>query len=762
MARHTYSLSRQIGALSLIFAFVLVTALGSFEWWATSSIDDRLITRQIRSVQRGLRDITERIPFEQDILAVSDDAVTQLREENNVWIADNLGESLSEYFRHDRIYIVDAADVPIRAVQDGQLVDRASFYTDASTVISLVADLRKRMAERSQGMSDSTSGVKGLSSRDFIVLPDGEVAFVSVRPIIPGSDAVVQAPGTEYLHISLRIIDDRVASEIADRYEVPGLSFQRRTVMNDDVITSPLINEKGRIVGFFTWVPEEPAYELMLRVLPFILGCLVAGGAIVFVLLRRLQRTSACLEQAEAKASFLAGHDPMTRLANRALFEETLAQAVMNLRDDAKVALHYVDLDHFKQVNDTLGHAAGDDLLRQAAARLCSLVGSRDTVARLGGDEFAIIQIDAAHASAEHHLSQSVVDCFAVPFNLSGHQVHVGASVGVTLATDANWPPEDIMHCADIALYEAKKTGKGRYRCFDGKLNAAIKERRLLEVELQSALNGQPGLILFYQPIFHSMSRVIVGAEALVRWKHPRHGLLLPASFVELAEERKLVDQLGAWVLNSACRYAALSGLPWVAVNVSPQQFQNERFADQVLEILRVNHLHPRRLQLEITEGLLLQNSTVTQATLLRLRASGIRVALDDFGTGYSSISYLRSHALDKLKIDRAYISQLGCSGEAKSIVKSIVDLARALNMEVTAEGVETEEHLTALCEMGCNQLQGSLLSMPLEANELDQLLLHSSLPNRIAPCCYWTAYTDDLASTASTSVTSGRFGSAA
>lgn len=382
-------------------------------------------------------------------------------------------------------------------------------------------------------------------------------------------------------------------------------------------------------------------------------------------------------------------------------------------------------------MNDTLGHAAGDVLLRQAAERLTALVTDVDTVARLGGDEFAVIQFHAEDSAAALALSQSIVDAFSHPFSLSGYEGRSGASVGVAIVADPSTPMEDIMHQADLALYEAKNGGKGRYQPYDGELNAAVRERRELETDLRAALNGTPGLTLVYQPIFNARNGAMAGAEALVRWDHPKRGRMSPADFISLAEERGLIDELGLWVLRQACAYAASSSLPWVAVNASPIQFRDEKFAERVFEILKSTGLQPRRLEIEITEGLLLQNSQLTQATLVRLRAGGIRVALDDFGTGYSSISYLRSHGIDKLKIDQSYTAQLGKDHEIDSIVRSIIDLGRAMHMAVTAEGVETEAQCTILQNIGCDQLQGYLLSRPVEPAKLDDILRQSQPPKR-------------------------------
>ncbi len=366
-------------------------------------------------------------------------------------------------------------------------------------------------------------------------------------------------------------------------------------------------------------------------------------------------------------------------------------------------------------------------MIRQAAKRLCDLVEEVDTVARLGGDEFAVIQFETTHPAAEE-MSQRIVAALEEPFELDGHTARCGGSVGVVV-TDASQSPEEILRQADIALYEAKGNGRGRAQLFAGELGDAVRERRMLELDLRMALLNDTGLELVYQPIFEASTGEMAGAEALVRWEHATRGRMSPATFIPLAEERGLIDMLGFWVMRQACAYAVATGLPWVAVNVSPVQFRDERFAERVFEILAETGLKPKRLELEITEGLLLQNSPMVQETLRHLRASGIRVALDDFGTGYSSISYLRNHGVDKLKIDQSFTAQLGKDAEIESIMRSIIDLGRAMHMKVTAEGVETEQQQQMLQEMGCNQLQGYLLSRPLTSERLAEQFAATGSP---------------------------------
>ncbi len=724
MKTRSSPLSRQITNLSIVFAVALMAAVGCFGWWAASRIDDRSMARQTRSVQTGLADIVKRIPVEQNSSAMWDDAVLNLRSGNAPWIEENLTVWMSEYFGHDQVFVLDPANKAIFAASNGAVADPGSYDAIRSAVTPLVTELRDAMAVASIDLTDSTPAITGLGVEDIIPLIDGKPAIVSLRPVMPGTDALQQAPGSEFVHISIRSIDQVVAREISAKYDIEGLGYSEVGVTDGDKIASPILSNDGRIVGFFSWVPDEPAYALIRDTAPALTGAVILAGLAATALLLRLKRTSAMLEHSRAEASYLAFHDALTGVPNRALFEDRLKQALAHVRrSGSMVALHYLDLDRFKHVNDTLGHPIGDELIKAAAQRLSACVTDVDTVARIGGDEFAIIQVGLGDAALALSLAQTVVEVIGAPFELSGHEIRVGASVGIVVTSDIASVGEELMRRADIALYSAKGDGRGRYHLFIDEMDENVRDRRVLEMDLRSALANEVGLGLVYQPIYDTRSRKIAGAEALVRWDHPTRGRLSPATFISLAEDRGLIDQLGMWVLTTACKFAASSGIPWVAVNVSPLQFRDKHYADRVFEVLERTGLPARRLELEITEGLLLQNSPQVQSTLIRLRASGIRIALDDFGTGYSSMSYLRAYGVDKLKIDQSFTAALGKNHEIQGIVRSIIELGRAMHMLVTAEGVETAEQQRILAAMGCDQLQGYLLSRPIPLDTMIETL---------------------------------------
>lgn len=718
------ALSTQITRMTIILIAIAIALITSFGWWVVTRIDERSLARQSRSVHVGLDELIARVPIEQDSSAIWDDAVINARTNNEAWLAENLVEWMSDYFGHDRVYLLDSADNPVRASVAGAAAEPDIYAEQRAAIEPLVHKLRVGMAEASSGLSDSTAATTGMGEIDLVAMQDGSTAIVSVRPVLPSSNNVQQAPGSEFLLVSVRQLGPSVSADISEKFALNDLDFDQTRATVGGRVSSPVLNSAGRIVGFFNWTPDLPASELMLSTAPAATLGLIAVFAGFGLLLLRLRRTSAKLEVSEAHAQYLAFHDPLTGLPNRALFEDRLERALASMRrTNGKIALHYVDLDRFKHVNDSLGHPAGDELIRQVARRLSEAIREVDTIARLGGDEFAIIQVDAADESAAERLCESVIAEVARPFDLSGDDARVGASVGVVVSSSPDATPKDMMRRADIALYEAKANGRGRYQVFAGDMDDVVRQRRSLERDLRYATETGNGLELLYQPIYDAQAQRVLGAEALVRWDHPSRGMLRPDLFIGLAEERGLIEQLGAWVLKAACRFAASSSIPWVAVNVSPLQFRDEHFADRVFAILRECGLAANRLEIEVTEGLLLQNSPIVQNTLLRLRAAGIRVALDDFGTGYSSISYLRTYGVDKLKIDRSFVNQLGMGSNIDSIVLSIIQLARAMNMQVTAEGIETELQRDILVAMACNQLQGFLLSRPISETQLADLL---------------------------------------
>ena len=439
-------------------------------------------------------------------------------------------------------------------------------------------------------------------------------------------------------------------------------------------------------------------------------------------------------EQQVAKASIMhmAHHDALTGLPNRVLFHEKLTEAVARSRRGDVCAVLYLDLDHFKAVNDTLGHPIGDALLRAATQRLQSQVRETDTVARLGGDEFAIVQSSVEQPHDATILAQRLIEALGTPYELDGHQVVIGTSIGIAIVPTDGTDPDQILKNADMALYRAKLDGRSRYCFFEPAMHALMQARRTLEIDLRKALAAGE-FVLFYQPLINLKTASIIGFEALMRWVHPDRGLVQPSDFIPLAEEIGLLVPLGEWALRRAC----FDAMTWpadmkVAVNVSVTQFASRTLAEDVARALQDSGLEPTRLELEITETVMLQDTEDVLRILHQLRDLGVGIALDDFGTGYSSLSYLRRFPFTKVKIDRSFINDLGKHDDSDVIVTAVTDLCETLGMVALAEGVETEEQLRRLRLGNCGEAQGYLFSRPRPASEVAELCRTLTRPQEV------------------------------
>jgi diguanylate cyclase (GGDEF)-like protein/PAS domain S-box-containing protein len=429
-------------------------------------------------------------------------------------------------------------------------------------------------------------------------------------------------------------------------------------------------------------------------------------------------------QAAQEQISHMARHDALTNLPNRTLFREQLEKALRLVRRSDQLAVLCLDLDHFKDINDSLGHPVGDALLKEVARRLGECVTEHDTVARLGGDEFAIVQFCSdCEPSAVAMLASHVVEKVSAPYEIAGHQLVIGVSIGISLAPEDGKNPDELLKKADLALYRAKEDGRGTYRFFETGMDARAQARRLLELDLRAALK-RGEFEVYYQPIRDVAKDVVVAFEALVRWNHSLRGMISPVNFIPLAEETGLIVPLGDWVLRRACMDAAQwSQDVGVAVNLSPVQFKNLNLAASVKDALKDSGLPAHRLELEITESVLLQNSEATLSVLHELRGFGVRISLDDFGTGYSSLSYLRSFPFDKIKIDRSFITELATREDSMAIVRAVTGLGKSLGIVTTAEGVETDAQFNLLRQEGCTQVQGYLFSPPRPVAEVESML---------------------------------------
>ncbi len=428
--------------------------------------------------------------------------------------------------------------------------------------------------------------------------------------------------------------------------------------------------------------------------------------------------------RSEIKIEYMAHHDSLTDLPNRVLLNDRLEQALARVQPGDMVAIHHLDLDQFKAVNDTFGHPCGDKLLKIVAERLRGLAGETDTIARTGGDEFVIVQAGIADPTEATSLAQGVIDALSEPYDIGGQQAVIGVSIGISVGPGDGPNPDKLLRNADLALYRAKSDGRGTFRFFEPVMDLQMQTRRIMEQDLRKALPAGE-FVLHYQPVVNLASNEISGLEALIRWNHPTKGLISPATFIPLAEEIGFIVPLGEWVIRQACATAAL----WpedlhVAVNISAIQFRSPGLMQVINSALAASGLSPTRLEIEITESVLLHNKEATLAVLHQLRALGIRIAMDDFGTGYSSLTYLQSFPFDKIKIDRSFVKNITENSSSLTIVRAVAALANGMGMTATAEGVETAEQLRSIASEGCTEMQGFLFSKPLPAAEIERQFL--------------------------------------
>ena len=717
--RLSSQLSRTAFAMLLAVAVVSIAGL----YWSTRQSDEVSVERQVRVTRHSINIALDELAQQQETVAIWDESALYMTRPHppQQWLHDNIGLWLHRIFAHDEVFLLDGRDRLVQADSEGVLVAATRYETLRPDIAPLLLMVRGKRA-CANGSHDRHAGRPLLPNstvrtteravhETHLTMVGGRPAAVSAMLIKPSTVGYVKPNPDWPVLISVRYLDGSFMSELQSRYLIDAPRFSLNSGHQPAEVAEPLKTDAGRRLGYIIWKPELPGSRILDAVLPFAISALALLALLMLLLTRSLKQTLNERAAFEARAAHLAYHDSLTGLPNRALLNERLQHSLAALQRGGALSLLLIDLDRFKEVNDTLGHLAGDQLIRDFAGRLQRLVRPNDTVARLGGDEFAVILCDGWERVEIDALCAAIIEEFQVPFNLSDTQVFGGASIGAVHADGAPRDATELMRRADVALYRAKAEGRGCHRVYEEGMDESDRARARLEADLRLAL--EQGQFAAWRQAQVDREGRLIGQELLLRWKHPSLGWIGAQDIIPLAEETGLILPIGEWILHEAARTAASSPELFTAVNLSPVQLAEAGFAEQVIAMFVEAGADLRRVELEVTEQVMLDEGATATRNLQQLRDAGFRIALDDFGTGYSSLSYLRQLAVDKIKIDRSFVADLQHSRDARAIVAAIVTLGRAIGLTVSAEGVETIAQMEILLAAGCDQLQGFLFGTP-------------------------------------------------
>ena len=668
-----------------------------------------------------------RILREVESVAASDGAVQKIRvEQDRGWIQQRLGHWLTGFFEHDYIFVYTPSDT-LSFAQFGKF-DAASGWFDAARndLAPLVGYLRHGENGDITNYAPALTAKAGNVLRHAVVVQNftGRPALIAAIALGAGKNAEAKWIENTPVIVSIRLIDHHLLNAISAQTGLRHLrQIRNDETLPEDARSYTLHGQRGEAVARFAWTSRQPGAQIVNSVVPYITVALAGFALLAAFVLRYMRRTAAAIAAGERRMRHLAMHDPLSGLPNRMFFSDRLDAIIEGVKNGGTpAAVLYIDLDHFKEVNDTLGHHIGDELIRNVTARVMRELRGEDVVARLGGDEFAIVSSVGSDPEAAAALAQRLIAKICAPYSIDNQTIVIGASIGIAMIDRHCAGAADIMRFADMALYRAKNEGRNRACIYDMVMDADLTKRKVLENDLRDAIEND-GLRLQYQPVVNNSGTAILGVEALCRWMHPTRGNVSPAEFIPVAEHSGLIIPLGEWVLRRAC----LDGLAWpgltVAVNVSPLQFRRADFVDTVERILADTGFDAARLELEITESTLIGNVDSADAAMRRLKALGVRLALDDFGTGYSSLQYLRRFPFDKLKIDQSFVRSIEQTSDAAAIVHAVVSLGRGLGMKVTAEGVETADQHLFLRAAGVHFMQGYRFGRPDSAAAITERL---------------------------------------
>ncbi len=724
-------LTRIIRAAITFFGVLLLAIIAFAGWSANKTATDSERTLVENALNQAIGSVLDG----QKSVAWWDDAVTNTADGAlNLEFADaEFGLFLGETYGHDEIYILNGANAAIYAYKDGARADPSVYAAREAAISSIVGEIRNgfgTLRERPDDFGRAQTNYRILAGvletarwAGHIVTLDGMPSVVAAITIVPNVDMTL-LKGTPKLLVSVVRIDEAFVKKIAQSLLLPDLKLTAQPIATGGVVSEPFVSDDGANAGYLSWTTRRPGQILLTIILPLVACGVLATGVLSSKMFRRLRRASDELTQREARSRHAAKHDALSGLPNRQHMVEhvdaTLAAPDFGDAGERAIAA-YVDVDRFKDINDTLGHETGDKLIKAVSKRLAARLRDDDFLARFGGDEFAILCV-SNDADADAQLSARIAGAFDEPFAIDGQTIRVTASIGIARAPEHGLSADELMRHADIALYEAKSQGRDRAMTFSTEMARQVETRRTIEVDLRAAIEREE-LRLTYQPIVSCQTGTIIGAEALMRWRHPLKGEIPPSTFIPIAEISGLMPALGTWVLEQAIKDSRQWPGIEIAVNLSPVQLKQADLEAVLKRLTAQYDVAPSRIVLEITEGVLLEATDQTKATLQGLQEMGFKTALDDFGTGYSSLSYLCNFKFDKIKIDRSFVTNVSTAVTSRTIVQSVVSLGRGLGMRIVAEGVESECEAAMMSHLGCTELQGYFFSRPLAAPQLTALI---------------------------------------
>jgi diguanylate cyclase (GGDEF)-like protein len=712
-----------IGVIVAVAIVCIVVAVLS----SAQRADEVAVQHEKNLFSRALSNYGERVLREVKSVAGSEQAIRNIRVNYDpVWAKQRVGLWLKTYFDHDYVFIFDGSNKPVFSQLGHNDLDASWFDSALADLESVLAYMRGRNAALHGTLRLSEPSVRedGPQSQAAVIRSlAGRPAVIAAAAVGPVGGLLAAGDNAAPIVMSVKFIDKGALAGIASQLRLTNLRKLENEPAPPGDLTYELDGPQGHSIARFAWTPRQPGAEIVSSVIPFIAVALAGFTLLAAFVLRYMRRTAVAIAAGESRLRHLAMHDPLCGLPNRIFFGERLEAVIEEVRaGSAAAAVFYIDLDHFKDVNDTLGHPVGDELIRNVTLRLSHALRGDDLVARLGGDEFAVISSVGDDSAKMAAVAKRIIAALCAPYAINRQNIVIGASIGIAIIDRNCGTAADIMRYADMALYRAKNEGRNRACIYDAAMDADLSNRKLLEGDLREAIENHQ-LRLLYQPIVNKSGETVVGVEALCRWTHPTRGEIPPSEFIAVAEHSGLIIELGAWVLRQAC----LDGKAWpgltVSVNVSPLQFRRTDFFDVVQNTLNETEFDPARLEIELTESVLLGNVDTAEAGMLRLRALGVRLALDDFGTGYSSLLYLRRLPFDKLKIDRSFVLSIEKAADAAAIVHAVVSLGRGLGMKVTAEGVETADQQLFLRAAGVHFMQGYRFGRAVTAAEISARL---------------------------------------